>query len=139
MGAVLVVVMGVSGAGKTTVGRLLADQVGWTFIEADDFHPPANVEKMHRGVPLTDADRAPWLDALHGAIAQVAARNGSAVVACSALKQVYRDRLAAGVDGVRFVYLRGAPALVAQRLAARRGHFMPTALLASQLDALEEP
>jgi gluconokinase len=135
----IIILMGVTGAGKTTVGRVLAAQLGWPFHDADDFHPPANVEKMRRGEPLTDADRAPWLDALHRLIAQLAAEHRNAVIACSALKQAYRDRLAAGVDQVSFVYLRGDPELLRQRLAARHGHFMPAELLRSQLDTLQEP
>jgi gluconokinase len=135
----IVILMGVSGSGKTTVGRLLARDLGWPFYDADDFHPPANVEKMHRGVPLTDADRAPWLDALHALIERLAGAGHSAVLACSALKQSYRDDLRAGVPGMRFVYLHGDGALIAQRLAERRGHFMPADLLRSQLGTLEEP
>jgi len=135
----IAVLMGVSGSGKTTVGRILARDLGWPFYDADDFHPPANVDKMHRGVPLTDADRAPWLDALHDLIAEAAGARRSIVLACSALKQAYRDRLAAGVDGVRFVYLRGDAALLRLRLARRSGHFMPLELLQSQLDTLEAP
>ena len=100
----VVVVMGVSGAGKTTVGRLLAHQLGWPFFDADDFHPQANRDKMHRGEPLTDADRSPWLDALHDLLAGLAREHRDAVVACSALKQSYRDRLEAGLPDLRFVY-----------------------------------
>ncbi len=137
--SVIVVLMGISGSGKTTVGRLLARDLGWPFYDADDLHPPANVDKMHRGLPLTDADRAPWLDALHALLAPLARDGRSAVLACSALKQSYRDRLATGLPGVHFVYLRGDAALIHQRLAARRGHFMPPDLLQSQLDTLETP
>lgn len=137
--AVILIVMGVAGAGKTTVGRLLAHDLGWPFYDADDFHPPANIEKMHRGEPLSDADRVPWLDAQHELIAGIVRAGDSAVLACSALKQAYRDRLAAGVADVRFVYLRGDASLVRLRLARRSGHFMPVSLLQSQVDALEEP
>jgi gluconokinase len=135
----IVVLMGVAGSGKTTLGRLLAGQLGWTFVEGDAFHPPANVEKMHRGEPLTDADRAPWLRALHARIEELAAAGQSAVVACSALKQAYRDALAAARPEVVFVHLTAPPAVIRERLRARHGHFMPPALLASQLATLEEP
>src|SRR5262245_21560944 len=103
----IVIVMGVSGSGKTTVGRLLAHELGWPFHDGDDFHPAANIEKMHSGVPLTDADRAPWLDAVHDLIADIARAGGNAVVACSALKRVYRERIGDRVPDVRVVYLRG--------------------------------
>jgi len=124
-------VMGVSGSGKSTVGRLLAGVLGRRFIEGDALHPPANIEKMSSGVPLTDADRAPWL----AAIAAELARGGPAVLACSALKRAYRDRL----PGVRWFYLRVPRDVLAQRLAGRRGHFFPPALLDSQLVELEPP
>ena len=130
----IVVVMGVSGAGKTTIGQALAAALGWPFVEADDLHPPANVAKMARGEPLDDADRAPWLEA-------VAARMRAlddGVVACSALRERYRDVLRVRPD-VRFVLLDVPPALLQQRLAARRGHFMPPSLLPSQLATLERP
>jgi gluconokinase len=136
---VILILMGVSGSGKTTIGRLLAQDLGWPFYDADDFHPAANVEKMHRGEPLSDADRAPWLDALHEVIAELARASRSAVLACSALTQAYRDRLVAGVAPVRFVYLRGDASLIRLRLARRSGHFMPVSLLQSQVDTLEEP
>lgn len=131
--------MGVSGSGKTTIGRLLADTLGWSFHEGDALHPPANVEKMRHGVPLTDADRAPWLDAVARLIAEVGAAGRFAVVACSALKQAYRDRLAATAPGVVLVHVTGDPALLRARLAARTGHFMPVELLPSQLATLEPP
>ena len=134
----VVVVMGVSGSGKTTIGRALADAMGWPFLDADDFHPAANVEKMRAGVPLTDEDRWPWLDRLGGEIAAINARGENAVLACSALKQAYRDRLVAN-GGVRVAYLKGDRATIEPRLAARAGHYMPASLLASQLAALEEP
>ncbi len=132
-----IVVMGVAGSGKTTVGRRLADALGWPFYDGDDFHPLANVEKMARGDALTDADRAPWLDALASLIA--GADGTSAVLACSALKGAYRKRLATGTDAVFFVYLRASVEVIRERLAARRGHFFDPDLLESQFAALEEP
>ena len=135
----ILILMGVSGSGKTTIGRILAHDLGWPFYDADDLHPQANIDKMHRGEPLTDADRAPWLDALHDLIAPLDRDGASAVLACSALKRTYRDRLAARIAGARFVYLRGDASLLRLRLARRTGHFMPIDLLQSQLDALEEP
>jgi gluconokinase len=135
----IVVLMGVTGSGKTTLGQLLADQLGWTFVEGDTFHPEANVQKMRRGEPLTDADRAPWLRALRARIDELAAAGHSAVVACSALKQAYRDELADGRPEVVFVHLTAPAAVIRDRLDHRRGHYMPPALLASQLATLEEP
>lgn len=135
----LIIIMGVSGAGKTYIGRALAARLGWTFLDADDFHPPANVDKMRAGEPLTDADRAPWLDALHRAIADRAAAGESTVLACSALKQGYRDRLATGLTNVRWVHLRVGSATARMRLAQRANHFMPVNLIDSQFEALEPP
>jgi gluconokinase len=135
----LIVLMGVSGSGKTTVGKLLAAQLGWPFYDADDFHPPANVAKMRAGVPLTDADRVPWLDALQRMLSGLAEQGRSAILACSALRQAYRARLSEGLPDVRIVYLRGDRALLERRLAGRSDHYMPAALLQSQLDTLEEP
>lgn len=135
----IAIVMGVSGAGKTTVGECLAERLGWEFIEGDRLHPPANVAKMQSGQPLTDTDRAPWLAAIAAAIGTVQARGGRAVVACSALKRAYRRHLVGARTAVRLVYLDGSPELIAQRLAARRGHFMPARLLESQFAALEQP
>jgi gluconokinase len=135
----IAIVMGVSGAGKTTVGECLAKRLGWEFIEGDRLHPPANVAKMQRGQPLTDADRAPWLAAIAAAIDMVQPRGARAVVACSALKRAYRQRLVGGRNAVRLVYLDGSPELIARRIAARRGHFMPPSLLESQFAALEPP
>jgi len=130
--------MGVTGAGKTTVGTLLARQLGWQFADADDFHTPANKEKMSRGIALTDADRGPWLEAIHEAMLRWEASGQNAVLACSALKQDYRDRLSEGVD-VKFVYLRGTAELILKRLGHRKGHYATGDLVASQFAALEEP
>jgi gluconokinase len=138
----IVIVMGVTGAGKTTIGQLLAEHLGWQFADADDFHPAANVEKMRRGIPLTDDDRWPWLDRLHAEIESWIADGRNAVLACSALKQSYRARLDAGLEAareVRFVYLKGSPALIAERLRERHGHFAGEAILAGQFADLEEP
>jgi gluconokinase len=131
------VVMGVAGSGKTTVGRELARRLGCAFADADDFHPPENVAKMSAGIPLTDEDRRPWLDAIAAWIRARAAAAETAVVTCSALRRAYRDALRAAGPGVRFVHLTGAPELLAARIGGRRGHFMPPALLASQLALLE--
>jgi gluconokinase len=135
----VIVVMGVAGSGKSTIAADLARRLGWRFAEGDAFHPPANVAKMREGVALGDADRWPWLDAIAAWIADTRAPGERCVVACSALKRTYRERLAAGRDDVRFVYLQGAYDLVARRMAARSGHYMPLALLRSQFDTLEEP
>ncbi len=129
-----VVVMGVSGCGKSTIGRALAERLGATFRDADDFHPPANIDKMRSGTPLTDADRRPWLDGLNTMVKE----SGPMVLACSALKQVYRQQLANGVDGLHWVYLRTDFDTIDARMR-RREHFMPATLLRSQFDALEEP
>jgi gluconokinase len=135
----IVVVMGVAGSGKTSVGRQLATVLGWTFAEGDDFHPPANVSKMARGTPLTDADRWPWLDAIGRWIVGETAANRSAVVACSALKRRYRDRLRLAWPALRLVYLRVDREELHRRLAARLEHFFPARLLDSQLQDLEPP
>jgi len=129
-----VVVMGVSGSGKTTVGAALADALGLRFVDGDALHPAANVAKMAAGIPLDDADRAPWLDAVGAVLA-----DGPVVVACSALKRAYRDRLRAAAPGLQLVFLDGDRALLASRMAARPGHFMPASLLDSQLATLERP
>jgi gluconokinase len=130
--------MGVVGAGKTTVGRVLASELGWQFTDADDFHSSANKEKIHHGIPLTDADREPWLTALRNAINSWIAERRNVVLACSALKRAYRCQLDVGPE-VRFVYLKGSAALIAARLRARTGHFADAQILASQLGDLEEP
>lgn len=135
----IVIVMGVSGSGKTTVGRRLAAELGWPFYDADAFHSPSNIEKMRAGSPLTDADRAPWLATLRALIDERLAQGRDAVIACSALKKKYRQQLRDGRTDVRFVYLKGDRNLIAQRIAARRGHFAGSALLESQFAALEEP
>ncbi len=131
------VVMGVSGSGKTTVATRLADRLGRPFAEADDMHPPANVAKMSAGTPLTDADRRPWLATVRDWLTGQADQGRSAVVTCSALRRVYRDVLHEAAGGVTFVHLDGDPELLAERMAARKGHFMPPSLLRSQLDTLE--
>jgi gluconokinase len=133
------VVMGVSGSGKTTIASGVAQRLGWRLLEGDAFHPPANVAKMHAGTPLTDEDRWPWLHAIATEIDAVRARGESALVACSALKRAYRDILIGNRPDVRLVYLDGSRELIAGRLGARRGHFMPPALLDSQFATLEPP
>jgi gluconokinase len=134
----VVIVMGVTGAGKTTVGSLLAEELGWEFADADSFHSPENVAKMHQGIPLTDADRAPWLKALHNAISRWIADGKGVVLACSALKKSYRDELRVSPE-VEMVYLKGTQKLIASRLEHRHGHFAGESILASQFMALEEP
>ncbi len=134
----ILVLMGVSGCGKSTVGEALAQALGWPFHDADDFHPEANVAKMAAGQPLTDDDRWPWLDRIAEAMRAVLARGGHAVLACSALKQAYRARIARAGD-VRFVFLAGDVETIAQRLAARQHRYMPPTLLPSQFATLEEP
>ncbi|MDT9684505.1 gluconokinase, GntK/IdnK-type [Streptomyces sp. TRM76323] len=133
----LVVVTGVSGSGKSTIGRALARQLGVPYEEGDDLHPPGNIEKMEAGVPLTDEDRAPWLERVAGWLRGHLDRGG--VITCSALKRRYRDRLAAVSPRVFFLHLHGPAELIAARITARRGHFMPPSLLRSQFDALEPP
>lgn len=134
-----IVVMGVAGCGKSTIAERVAACLDWPFIEGDALHPAANVEKMSRGIPLDDADRMPWLEAVAQTIQRWRCENRPGVIACSALRRVYRDVLADGHDDVCFVYLRGARDLIAKRLATRRGHFMPVGLLDSQFATLEEP
>ncbi|MGO4711219.1 gluconokinase [Bradyrhizobium sp. 2TAF24] len=134
-----IILMGVSGSGKSTVASALAQRTGLTCADADSFHPQANITKMHAGIPLTDEDRWPWLRAIAAAIDHHAAADGPLIIACSALKRAYRDLLVHGRRDVRIVYLRGSQALIAGRLAARRDHFMPSSLLDSQFATLEEP
>ncbi len=135
----IVVIMGVSGVGKTTVGELLAAERGWAFYDADAFHPPTNIEKMRSGIPLTDEDRWPWLDRLNAVLHEADAKGESAILACSALKQHYRDRLARGIETIRWVYLSGTFELIKERIDARKGHYMTAKLLESQFAALEPP
>jgi gluconokinase len=135
---VIILLMGVAGAGKTTVGKLLASQLGWQFADADDYHSAANVEKMQHGIPLTDADRTPWLEALRALISDWLTAHKNAVLACSALKQSYRDILRVSPE-VCIVYLRVSSQALHQRLRQRQGHFMTEAMLQSQLADLEEP
>ena len=130
--------MGVTGAGKTTIGRMLAKELGWEFADADDFHSAANKEKMSRGIPLNDADREPWLEAIRAAMLQLSAAHQNVVLACSALKSSYRERLEIGPE-VKFVYLRGSYETIYQRLLSRHGHFATEKILSSQFEALEEP
>lgn len=136
---VIVIVMGVSGSGKSTVGQEMARRLGWEFRDGDAFHPPANVAKMASGTPLTDADREPWLRAIQQFMRAHHAAGGSAVIACSALRASHRQLLLKDEPWVRFVFLSGSPALIDARLRGRQGHFMPPTLLASQLATLEPP
>ncbi|HVP53877.1 MAG TPA: gluconokinase [Candidatus Eisenbacteria bacterium] len=134
----VILLMGVTGSGKTTVGRALAESLHWQFVDADDFHPPENVAKMRAGIPLNDADRAPWLAVLREQIAKWLRARTDTVLACSALKQAYREQLMTDPQ-VKLVYLRGDQGVIAQRLSQRRDHYMEPGLLPSQLAALEEP
>src|SRR3989454_12174028 len=135
---VIVLIMGVVGAGKTTVGKLLAEQLGWEFVDADSFHSAGNVEKIRLGIPLDDADRAPWLRAIRAAIQRWIAKKQNVVLACSALKRSYREELDGGAE-VKLVYLKGTYEIIYQRLGLRQGHFASEKLLASQFAILEEP
>ena len=134
----IVVVMGVAGAGKTTIGKLLAEQLGWEFVDADDFHSDVNIEKISQGAALDESDREPWLDAIRTAELQRTSQGRDVVLACSALRHAYREKLEIGPE-VRFVYLKGSRELISERLFSRRGHFANPLLLASQFDTLEEP
>jgi gluconokinase len=131
--------MGVAGAGKTTVGRRLADVLGWPFLDADDFHSVGNILKMTRGEALTDADRAPWLADMHAALAHAVANGAPVVLAASVLKRLYRHQLAGDLPGIRFVYLEASPELIAHRLTHRPDHFMKAEMLAGQFAVLETP
>lgn len=133
------IIMGVSGSGKSTIGEALAKRLGWRFEDGDSFHPPSNVAKMKAGHPLNDDDRKPWLEAIAAEIARVAAAQDHVIIACSALKRAYRDILIHGRRDTRIVFLNGSEALIAARLQKRKGHFMPAGLLASQFEALEMP
>jgi gluconokinase len=134
----IIILMGVSGVGKTTIGRALAQELQWHFAEGDDYHSAANKAKMHAGIPLTDEDRAPWLQSLRSAITGWLAAGENVVLACSALKASYREILQVSPE-VKFVYLRGSYELIAQRLASRHGHYMNADLLGGQFETLEEP
>jgi gluconokinase len=134
----ILLVMGVTGSGKSTVGCLLAKRLGWAFLEADDFHFAANKEKMRRGIPLTEADRIPWLEAIHGELRAQDAAGKNVVLACSALREEYRRRVVSGLK-VKLVYLRGSKQLIAERLRHRSGHFAGEAILEDQFAVLEEP
>ena len=134
----ILLVMGVTGSGKTTAGMLLAQSLGWLFLDADNFHPAENIEKMKHGVPLTDEDREPWLAAIHAELLRCAAKNEDVVLACSALKQSYRETLASGVD-LRICYLKGTYSEIKSRLEKRGGHFAGESILAGQFADLEEP
>jgi gluconokinase len=136
----VIVLMGVTGCGKTTVGEILAEQLGWEFYDADQFHPPANIAKMSKGIPLNDEDRLPWLEAISRVIVQSIEQNKNAIFACSALREKYRQILNKGSEiPVRFIYLKGTMELIKSRLEARKGHFMDPNLLPSQFATLEEP
>ncbi len=135
----IIILMGVAGSGKTTIGQLLASKLGWLFFEGDDFHSQENVEKMAQGTPLTDEDREGWLEAIAGQIKLLEQDSRSAVIACSALKDSYRKKLSSAAKGVKFVFLRGDFEAVRERLESRKGHYMKSTLLQSQFDILEEP
>ncbi|QDX28666.1 gluconokinase [Dickeya poaceiphila] len=134
-----IILMGVSGSGKSSVGAQLAREINARFIDGDDLHPRANIQKMAGGQPLNDDDRAPWLERLNDVAYSLLNKNETGIIVCSALKKRYRDRLREGNDGLVFLYLKGSFEVIVQRHQARAGHFMPTALLQSQFDALEEP
>jgi gluconokinase len=131
--------MGVSGSGKTTIGKALAQKLGWDFFDADDFHPAENIAKMGSGIPLSDSDRAPWLASLHDQLSSTLKSNRHPVLACSALKENYRAQLLNGIDGIEIIYLNGNYDLIWSRMSAREGHYMKPEMLRSQFAALEEP
>jgi gluconokinase len=135
----IVVLMGVSGCGKTTIGQILSEKLGWPLFDADEFHCAASIGKMRNGIPLEDADRWPWLDRMNAMLREREARGESVLLACSALKQAYRDRLSKGTAEIRWIYLKGQFELIRERLEARKGHYMKAGLLESQFAALEEP
>ena len=135
----VIMLMGVAGSGKSTIGGLLSERLGWPFRDADSFHPRANVEKMKSGTPLTDEDRRPWLEAIAAYMDERLGQGQSAIVSCSALRRAYREVLTRGRPGVMLVHLAGSKELIGSRLSARRGHFMPPALLDSQFATLEAP
>ena len=133
------IVMGVCGAGKSTIAKMLADRLGWQFFDADDFHPPANISKLKHGIPLNDDDRRPWLESLGKMLKFEIAAGRHPVLACSALKRRYREMLRTNGDGIKIVYLHGSQEFIMARLQARKGHFMSPSLLTSQIEALEDP
>jgi gluconokinase len=135
----IVLVMGVSGSGKTTIGETLARELGWTYLDADDFHPKANIDKMAAGSPLQDADRWPWLEKINEKLLEVQKQKRSAVVGCSALKQAYRERLARNIDDLKIVFLKGDFDLIHSRVTGRKHRYMPASLLHSQFETLEPP
>lgn len=135
----IIVVMGIAASGKSTLGLALAKNLGWEFLEGDDYHPQVNIEKMSSGTPLNDEDRLPWLRSINQALCQLDKSGRNAVLACSALKQHYREILAQGIQQMRYVYLYGNPQLVRERIANRKGHFMPPELIDSQISTMEPP
>jgi len=135
----IVILMGVSGSGKTTIGQILSEKLGWPLFDADEFHSAASIDKMRNGIPLEDADRWPWLDRMNAMLGEREARGESVLLACSALKQAYRDRLSKGIAQIRWIYLKGGFGLIRKRLEARKGHYMKAGLLESQFATLEEP
>lgn len=134
-----IILMGVTGSGKTTIGKLFAEHTGWDFFDGDDYHSPANILKMSRGIPLTDEDRAGWLDQLADLVRSRLQLGKPGVLACSALKQAYRDKLNIKPEEIRFVYLKGNPELISSRIEQRKGHYMKAAMMDSQFSTLEEP